>query len=192
MTSNLSRRNFLKVTGGIAALSVLNGLGINLTGIALAAARLKTVGAREKTTICGFCSVGCGVIVHTSTSNGKVISIEGNPDHPINKGTLCSKGQALNELADNPRRLRSVLYRAPGSDRWEKKTWNWALEEIAKRMLKARDATFKLKDKKRVVVHRTEGIAQLGGATLDNEECYLLTKLARSLGIVYLDHQARI
>lgn len=192
MTSGLSRRGFLKITGGIAALSFLNGLGIDLTGIAKAAMRLRTEGARERTTICGFCSVGCGVIVHTSKSSGKVLSIEGNPDHPINEGTLCSKGQALNELPDNPRRLRSVLYRAPGSDRWEKKNWDWAFEKIASRILKARNDTFKLKDKKRVVVNRTEGIAQLGGAVLDNEECYLLTKLARSLGIVYLEHQARI
>jgi formate dehydrogenase major subunit len=132
------------------------------------------------------------VIVHTSTSNGKVQSIEGNPDHPINRGTLCSKGQALYELANNNRRLRSVLYRAPGSDKWEKKNWDWALREIATRMLKARDKTFKVKDKKGIVVNRTEGLAQLGGAALDNEECYLLAKLARSLGIVFLEHQARI
>jgi len=192
LTSGLSRRDFLKLTGSIAALSAVNCLGLDLVPVARAAERLKTAGARETSTICGFCSVGCGVIVHTSTSNGKVRSIEGNPDHPINRGTLCSKGQALYELANNNRRLRSVLYRAPGSDKWEKKNWDWALREIATRMLKVRDKTFKVKDKKGIVVNRTEGLAQLGGAALDNEECYLLAKLARSLGIVFLEHQARI
>lgn len=150
---------------------------------------LKISGARQTTTICQFCSVGCGLVV--SVKDGKVVNIEGDPEHPINEGTLCSKGMDLIETVNNPRRLRAVLYRAPGSDRWEEKSWDWALPEIARRIKTTRDATFQQRLDGRIV-NRTEAIASLGGSTLNNEECYLYTKLMRSLGVVYHEHQARI
>lgn len=150
---------------------------------------MKTLHSKESTTICPYCGVGCGLIV--SARDGKVVNVEGDPDHPINEGSLCSKGQALYQVAVNERRLQKVRYRAPGSDHWEEKSWEWALPEIAKRIKKTRDATFAARDDGKLV-NRTNGIACLGGAALDNEECYLYSKLARAMGITYLEHQARI
>ena len=122
-----------------------------------------------------------------------MVNIEGDPDHPINRGAGCAKGASMRQLsADNPRRLSKVLYRRPGGTEFEEKSWDWAIDEIARRIKKTRDAAFIEKDSKGNIVNRTETIANIGGAALDNEECYLLVKLARSLGIVYLEHQARL
>lgn len=145
--------------------------------------------AQKFTTICPYCAVGCGQII--SVLNGKVINVEGDREHPINLGSLCTKGNALYQIANNDRRLNRVLYRAPGSNRWERKSWAWALEQIARKIKTTRDENWVESDDD-FTVNRTEAIACLGGAALDNEECYLYAKLARSLGIVYLEHQARI
>ncbi len=150
----------------------------------------KTIRTKESTTICPYCGVGCGMIV--SVRDGKVINIEGDPDHPINLGSLCSKGAALYQVANNELRLSKVKYRAPGANSWEEKSWDWTIERIAEKIKGTRDATFQLKDKDGLTINRTEGIACLGGAALDNEECYSYSKFARSLGVVYLEHQARI
>jgi formate dehydrogenase major subunit len=139
--------------------------------------------------VCPFCGVGCGQVV--STRDGKVINIEGDPSHPVSEGTLCSKGAAAIQVVNNPRRLQKVLYRAPGGKAWEEKPWAWALERIAARVKETRDKTFTTTVGGRVV-NRTEAIACLGGSALDNEEAYLLAKLMRSLGLVYLEHQARL
>jgi formate dehydrogenase major subunit len=151
--------------------------------------RLKTSKATEFSSICPFCGVGCGQIV--SVADGKLINLEGDPDHPINEGALCSKGAAVSQLHNNPRRLAKVLYRAPKAADWEEKTWEWAVENIASRVKKTRDASF-LKEEDGKIVNRADEIACLGGAALDNEECYLLTKAMRALGTVYIEHQARI
>jgi len=150
----------------------------------------KTFRSKETTTICPYCGVGCGLIV--SVRDGKVINIEGDPDHPINEGSLCAKGAALFQVSNNERRLSKVLYRAPGASSWEEKNWDWTIKKIAENIKKTRDATFKEKDEKGRIINRTEAIACLGGAALDNEECYTYSKFARSLGVVYLEHQARI
>jgi formate dehydrogenase major subunit len=148
----------------------------------------------ETTTICPYCGVGCGLIVHArkDAHGGKVVNIEGDPDHPINLGALCSKGAALYQVAVNERRLTKVMYRAPGSAQWEYKDWDWTIKRIAALMKKTRDDTFEAKDSKGRVVNRTMGVACLGGAALDSEECYAYSKFARSFGVVYLEHQARI
>lgn len=187
----ISRRDFLKMSGNMAAgMLLLSGLNIDIAAEILQGKKdFKLKYAKETTTICPYCGVGCGIII--ATQDGKVINAEGDPDHPINEGALCSKGSALYQVAVNERRLSKVLYRAKGSDRWEEKGWDWALPEIAKRMKASRDASF-LKEKDGVTVNRTEGVACLGGAGLDNEECYLLAKMMRSMGITYLEHQARI
>ena len=117
--------------------------------------------------------------------------LEGDADHPISEGTLCSKGASISQLSQNERRLRHVLYRAPGASEFERRSWDWAFEEIAKRVKKTRDATFQTRSGKRTV-NRTEAIACLGGAALDNEECYLLVKAMRLFGLTYIEHQARI
>lgn len=174
---------------------------------ATASAPLRTKSGREIPTICNFCSVGCGLLA--TVENGELVELAGDPDHPINKGAVCGKGSALYSIRNvyeqrpstsggsgkpvlNPRRLTKALYRAPGAEQWEERDWDWALAEISKRVVRTRDATFVDKDYDRITVNRTTGIACLGGALLNNEECYLLAKLSRALGIVYLEHQARL
>lgn len=193
----LTRRNFLKVSGG-TALAILSGLpGLNLSR---AYAYSKKIGklqqAKVASTICPYCGVGCGAIMYSRNIGGKqtIVNLEGDPDHPINRGSLCSKGNAIFQIHDDPenKRLQFVEYRAPGSTKWEKKSWEWAIPQIAKRVVEAREASFRHKNDKGQIVNRTEGIACLGGAALDNEECYLLSKWMRALGLVYIEHQARI
>ena len=180
-----TRRQFLKgLTTGTVAIGALTQ-----SGCGPAIPPLKTRGATDTTTVCPFCGVGCGQVV--STRNGNVINIEGDPGHPISEGTLCSKGAAAIQLVNNPRRLQKVLYRAPRGKAWEEKTWDWALERIAARLKETRDKTFKTSMDGRVV-NRTEAIACLGGSALDNEEGYLLVKLMRAVGLVYIEHQARL
>ena len=187
----ISRRNFLGATGAGTLGTIITFLGLpGNRAKAAQAGPLKTAHTKETTTICPYCGVGCGLIV--STKNGKIVNIEGDPDHPINEGALCSKGQALIQVANNERRLQKVLYRAPHGTEWEEKSWDWALPRIAKNIKKTRDASFVQKEKDGKLVNRTDGIGCLGGAALDNEECYLYSKLARGMGITYLEHQARI
>jgi formate dehydrogenase major subunit len=149
----------------------------------------------ETPTICCFCAVGCGAIV--ASQGDRVVNIEGDPDHPINQGSLCSKGMALAQLNTvdgevNPRRLQKVKYRASGSSIWEDKDWGWAITEIASRVKQTRDAHFIETDGDGRTVNRVEAIASLGGAALDSEECSLIVKAMRALGLVYIEHQARI
>jgi formate dehydrogenase major subunit len=153
----------------------------------------KAVG--ETPTICPFCAVGCGAIV--AAQDGRVVNVEGDPDHPVNQGSLCSKGMALAQLNTvdgkvNPRRLQTPLYRAPGSSQWEEKSWDWTLDQIARRIKDTRDANFIAADGEGRTVNRLEAIGSLGGAALDNEECSLISKAMRALGLVYIEHQARI
>jgi len=180
-----TRRQFLKgLTTGTVAVGALTQ-----SGCAPAIPPLKTRGATVTTTVCPFCGVGCGQVV--SSRAGKVIHIEGDPGHPISEGTLCSKGAAGIQVVHNSRRLQKVLYRKPNGAKWEEKSWDWALERIAARVKETRDKTFKTSIEGRVV-NRTEAIACLGGSALDNEEAYLLVKLMKALGLVYVEHQARL
>ena len=180
-----SRRLFLKglTTSPVAIAAAAQ------TGCGPAVAPIKTRGATDTTTVCPFCGVGCGQVV--STRNGQVINIEGDPGHPISEGTLCSKGASAIQVVNNPRRLQKVLYRAPRGTAWEEKSWDWALERIAARVKETRDKTFQTSTDGRVV-NRTEAIACLGGSALDNEEAYILVKLMRAIGLVYIEHQARL
>lgn len=200
---DVSRRNFLKLSGSAVALSTL---GINLEPVKAYAQGLRIKNAKETQTICPYCSVGCGIIVHSV--EGKVVNAEGDPDHVISEGTLCSKGQSLYQIVNNPVRLTKPRYRASGSTDWKEVEWDWALDEIAKRVKSTRDKTFKLTSKSKIkekgpdgkevevekefTVNRTDSIAHVGSAALDNEECYMLQKLLRSWGLVYIEHQARI
>jgi anaerobic selenocysteine-containing dehydrogenase len=180
-----TRRQFL---GGLATGTVAAG-ALTQAGCGPAVPPLKTLGSTPTTTVCPFCGVGCGQVV--STKAGTVINIEGDPGHPVSEGTLCSKGAAAIQVVNNPRRLQKVLYRAPRGKAWEEKSWDWALARIAARVKETRDKTFKTAIDGRVV-NRTEAIACLGGSALDNEEAYLLVKLMRALGLVYVEHQARL
>lgn len=199
----VSRREFMKISGGSV---LLGSLGVALDPAEAAAKESRIKDAKVTHTICPYCSVGCGMVVHTK--DGKVVNTEGDPEHPISEGTLCSKGASLFQVVNNPQRLIKPKYRAAGASEWKEVEWDWALDEIAKRVKGTRDRTFKLSSKSKVkekaadgtekevmkdfVVNRTDAIAHVGSAALDNEECYLLQKLLRSWGLVYIEHQARI
>jgi formate dehydrogenase major subunit len=192
----IGRRDFLKGTGAGVGGAMFSGIAksdVTLAPPPKSIPLKKKIG--ETVSVCPYCGVGCGLLV--GTDGKKVTSIEGYSDHPINRGALCSKAQSMVQLRtvdgeDNRRRLTKVLYRAPNGTGWQEKSWDWALGEIAKRIKHTRDANWIEKDKDGVTVNRTEALAQLGGAAHDNEECYLLSKMGRALGIVYIEHQARI
>ena len=188
----ISRREFL-IGGAAASGLAISGKQAAASGLDAPETRIK--GLKSTTTICPYCAVGCSMVVHVK--DGKIVNIEGDEQSPINQGSLCSKGSAMFQVANNERRLQKVMYRAPSSDKWEEKSWDWTLNRIATLMKRTRDRTFKTKetnkkDGKEYTVNRTENIAFFGGAGLDNEECYLLSKFARSMGVVYLEHQARL
>jgi len=194
---SVTRREFLAISGVVGAGLALSSLGIDLGPAKAYAQDLKKIDkvktAKQTTTICPYCAVGCGIIVSTDTAAKKIINTEGDPDHPINEGSLCAKGAALFQTTDNnPNRLKKVLYRAPNSDKWEEKSWDWALNKIAPNVKAARDAGFTEKNAKGEVVNRVENIAHIGSAALDNEELWPLQAMMRALGLVYIEHQARI
>ena len=189
----INRREFIQITGATAAGLAVSGLGFDLRPVKVHAQMLKTKYAKETATICCYCAVGCGAIVHTSRKgDGRVINIEGDPDHVINRGSLCSKGAALAQLVENDSRITEPMYRAPYSQKWEKVSWEWALTEIAKRVKATRDATFESTNAGGEVVNRAGGIASVGSAALDNEECWIYQALIRAIGVTYIEHQARI
>ena len=199
---DVGRRRFLKVsvgTIGAAAAAEAAGLGLDLSAAQERAAQVPIKSGRQVPSVCPYCSVGCGQIVVVEES-GKIVDIEGNPDSPISEGTLCPKGAATLQLVNNEQRWTTVKYRAPGSDRWEEKPLDWAMERIAQLVKQTRDATFReyqeLPDgtggtvKKRVM--NTTALASLGGATIDNEWNYAQQKLMHALGVVAVENQARI
>jgi formate dehydrogenase major subunit len=145
----------------------------------------------EAATICPYCSCGCGLLIATGP-DGHIVNSEGDPDNPQNRGALDPKSISVRSLSQSERRLKKPLYRAPGSDKFEEKEWSWIIEQVAQRIKDTRDATFEKTNAKGVTVNRTQGIAFLGGAANNDEECYLAVKLARALGLVFIEHQARI
>jgi formate dehydrogenase major subunit len=153
------------------------------------ASRLR--GATVTRGVCPYCAVGCGQL--NFSKGGELIDIEGDPESPISGGHLCPKGANAFQLAVNPHRVRHVLYRAPYSDRWEKRTLDWALDQIARRVKAARDADFTTRDEQGRLLNSVRSIGSLGGATIDNEENYLIKKLfGGGLGMVSIENQARI
>jgi len=193
MHMKVTRRKFIQISGAAAAGLAAGGLGFDLSPVRAHAQMLKTKYAKETTTICPYCAVGCGAIVHTSKKgDGRVINIEGDPDHVINRGTLCSKGAGLSGLIENENRLLEPMYRAPYANEWKQVSWDWALTEIAKRVKATRDASFERKNAKGQVVNRTTDIVSVGSAAMDNEECWIYQAMLRALGLVYVEHQARI
>ena len=189
----VNRREFVQISGATAAGLAISGLGFDLSPVTAHAQMLKTKYAKETTTICPYCAVGCGAIVHTSKKgDGRVINIEGDPDHVINRGALCSKGAALAQLTENDNRLTEPMYRAPYATKWQTVSWDWALAEIAKRVKNSRDASFEPQNANGQTVNRTTRLASVGSSAMDNEECWIYQALMRSLGLVYVEHQARI
>ncbi len=188
----LTRRRFLQLSGAAWAGVAFGALGFDLSPVRAYAQELKLKNARESKTICPYCAVGCGAIVHTRIDGDRrTINIEGDPDHVINRGNLCSKGSALYQYVENENRLTQPMYRAPYSKEWKPVSWDWALDRIAERIKKTRDDGFIHKNDAGEVVNRVTNMASLGSASLDNEECWLLQTLLRALGMVYIEHQAR-
>lgn len=145
----------------------------------------------EASTICPYCSCGCGLLIATGP-DGHIINSEGDPDAINNRGALDPKSISVRSMSQSPRRLSKPLYRAPGASQFEEVEWDWSITEVAKRIKKVRDETFEKTNADGVTVNRTQAIAFLGGAANNDEECYLASKLARALGLVNIEHQARI
>jgi formate dehydrogenase major subunit len=198
----VTRRQFLKISSGAIGMAVAAEAAD--LGIDTAAAQAQTKGAPIKSgrlvpSICPYCSVGCGQMVMVG-DDGRIIDIQGHPDSPISEGTLCPKGAATYQLVNNDLRWTTVKYRAPGSDRWEDKPLDWAMNRIADLTKATRDANFNefqdMPDGKGGVVKKrvmnTYAIASLGGATIDNEWNYAQQKLMHALGVVAVENQARI
>src|SRR5215813_6582965 len=191
----VSRRTFIKAT-------VAGGVGISAFGFDLSPVYAQTQALRisrttETRSTCPYCSVSCGVIIHTlgdkaKNATAEVVHVEGDPDHPINRGTLCPKGASLEQDIINDRRILKPQVRRPGSDHWEDISWNRAIEEIAQWTKKTRDATFIEQDSQGRTVNRLESVAFTGGCTDTNEFNYLVVKTMRSLGVVGLENQARV
>src|SRR3954452_24490192 len=191
----ISRRIFLQrsLAGGAA----LTAFGFDVTPVYAQARTLKIERTTETRSTCPYCSVSCGVIIHTLGDKAKnavpqVVHVEGDPDHPINRGTLCPKGASLQQDIVNPRRLTKPLVRRPGSDHWEDISWDTAIEEVARLAKKTRDETFVAQDAQGRTVNRCESIAWNGGCTDTNEFNYLVVKTMRSLGVCGLENQARV
>lgn len=198
----LTRRSFLKLTGATAAAATLTGVGLRKAS-ASSTEPLRIKYTKELHTVCTYCGVGCGIICNVR--DGVIVNAEGDPDHPINEGTLCSKGSSIFNMSYiydekgkpklNPNRLTQVLYRAPGASNYEVKDWDWALTEIAKRIKDTRDRTLvETVDVggKPVTVNRTNAINWLGSAWCTGEENYLFHKMCRAMGLINIDHCARL
>ncbi len=215
---DVTRRDFLKISGSAAAGLMLGSL-FDLKPIKAYALANPPEWETVTTSICCYCGVGCGLLVCTkvdapyvdSSTSEHVAYVQGDPDHPINQGSLCSKGQGIAQLrtvdgALNPKRVTVPLYRGPGATDWTPVSWNTALDDIALKIKATRAATCagaptyteyidvapEFGGPGDYPVNRCTGIASLGGAAIDTEECYLLVKLTRALGLVYIEHQARI
>lgn len=193
---NLNRRGFLKLSGVSAAGAAVLLFATEKDALARDIKESRIAKAKEVPSVCPHCSVGCGMIAYVK--DGQLLQLEGNPDSPISEGSLCPKGAASMQFAyegvgkANPLRELDAKIRKPGSDKWEPISIEEALDKIALRIKETRDKSFVEKNKAGLTVNRTEGLAHIGSACLDNEENYLITKLMRSLGVVYLEHHARI
>ena len=191
---NISRRAFIQTT---IAGGTLSAFGFDVAPLQAQAKTLKISHTTETRSTCPYCSVSCGVIIYTIGDKSKnvipqVVHVEGDPDHPINRGTLCPKGASLEQDILNERRLLKPQVRRPGSDHWEDIGWDQAIDEIGHWVKKTRDETFIGRDARGRTVNRCEGIAWTGGCTDTNEFNYLVVKTMRSLGVVYLENQARV
>ena len=193
---NPTRRQFLTSTtvAGVAA----SVLGFDLTPAYAEVRELKIARTTETRSTCPYCSVSCGVILHTLGDKSRnvkprIVHVEGDPDHPINQGTLCPKGITLKQNIVNDRRLTTVRYRAPGSRVWEDKSWDWAIDRIARSLKKTRDEKLRVKDAQGRTINALTAVGVIGGCTDTNEMNYLLVKAFRAgLGVVPIEQQARI
>ncbi|TAI67236.1 molybdopterin oxidoreductase [Bradyrhizobium sp. Leo170] len=196
---NLSRRGFIKLTGTSLAASSVGALGFGYTGEALAAAvrPYKLAAATETRNTCTYCSVACGILIYSMGDRAKnarsnIIHIEGDPDHPVNRGTLCPKGAGLLDVVHAPTRLRAPRYRAPGSNAFKEVSWDFALDRIARLMKDDRDKNFIAKNAAGTTVNRWTSTGMLAASASSTETSYATWKVVRALGMVVFDNQARV
>jgi formate dehydrogenase major subunit len=190
---DITRRGFLKATG----IGTTIALGFDVSEASAEMRELKIARTTETRSTCPYCAVSCGVIIHTLGDKAKnatpaVVHVEGDPEHPINRGTLCPKGATLRDDINNPNRLLTPKVRRPGSDHWEEISWNDAIAGIARHIKDTRDRTFVAENARGQTVNRTPGIAMIGGCTDTNEFNYLQWKVITALGVPYRDSQARL
>lgn len=195
--NNMSRRQFFKVTGGTLAGSSMALLGVTPTPAVAAARQYKLLRMTETRSTCPYCSVACGILMYSlgdGAMNAKpsVLHIEGDSDHPVNRGTLCPKGAGLVDFIHSPNRLKYPEYRAPGSDTWQRISWDEALTRIAKLMKEDRDANFLEKTADGKTVNRWTTTGMLAASASSNEVGYITHKVARTLGMLAFDNQARV
>jgi len=196
---NLTRRGFIKLTAAGLAGSSLGALGFGYTGEALAAdvRPFKLTAATETRNTCTYCSVACGILIYSMGDRAKnarsnIIHIEGDPDHPVNRGTLCPKGSALLDIVHAPTRLKAPRYRAPGSGEFKEVSWDFALDRIARLMKDDRDKNFIAKNAAGTTVNRWTSTGMLAASASSSETAYATWKVARALGMVVFDNQARV
>ena len=196
---NLSRRGFMKLTSASLAASSLGALGFGAASDALAASvrPFKLTATTETRNTCTYCSVACGILIYSLGDRAKnarsdIIHIEGDPDHPVNRGTLCPKGSALLDIVHAPDRLKFPKYRAPGSNEFKQVSWDFALDRIATLMKQDRDANFIAKNADGLTVNRWVSTAMLAASASSNEVGYLTHKVMRSMGMLAFDNQARV
>jgi len=196
---DLTRRGFIKITSAGLAASSLGALGFGTAGEALAAAvrPFKLAAASETRNTCTYCSVACGILIYSMGDRAKnarsnIIHIEGDPDHPVNRGTLCPKGSALLDIVHAPTRLTAPRYRAPGGTEFKEVSWDFALGRIARLMKDDRDKHFIAQNANGETVNRWTSVGMLAASASSNETAYLTWKVARSLGMVVFDNQARV
>lgn len=192
-----TRRNFLKLSAGGIGASSIAALGFAPDRVLADARTFKLARTSETRNTCPYCSVGCGIILYTLGDRAKnvrpeLVHVEGDPDHPVNRGTLCPKGAALLDFVHSPNRLKYPEYRAPGSDRWERVTWDFALDRIARLMKDDRDRNLVLKSAAGVTTNRWQTVGFLAASASSNESGYITGKVIRALGGVAVDNQARV
>lgn len=194
---NMNRRQFLKVSGTGLAGSSLALLGASPAPAMAEVRQFKLARMTETRNTCPYCSVACGLLMYGLGDGAKnaasaIVHIEGDPDHPVNRGTLCPKGAGLIDFIHSPNRLKQPEYRAPGSDTWEAIGWDDALDRIARLMKDDRDANFVAQTPEGRTVNRWITTGMLAASATSNETAYITHKVARSLGLLAFDNQARV
>ncbi len=195
--AEMTRRHFITISGATLASSSLALMGFSPTAALAEVREFKLARATETRNTCPYCAVACGVIMYSLGDNAKnatanIFHIEGDPDHPVNRGTLCPKGSGLIDFIHSPSRLRHPQYRAAGSDHWERISWDDALDRIARHMKADRDANFVARTQDGKTVNRWLTCGMLAASASSSEVGYLTHKVIRSLGILSFDNQARV
>jgi formate dehydrogenase major subunit len=194
---NTSRRGFLKLTASTLGATSLGALGFSATSALAEVRTFKLAHTSETRNTCPYCSVGCGIIIHglgdrSKNARTEVVHIEGDPDHPVNRGTLCPKGASLLDFVKSPNRLRTPEYRGPGATEWKRVSWDWALDRIARLMKDDRDRNFIHQNAAGLTVNRWLTCGFLAASASSNEAGYITHKVIRALGMTAIDNQARV